>query len=62
MPIFAACIDTAGVAIVTGGASGFGLEVCRRCAAAGQRVALLDLSAAELEQAAAEVAAEADIR
>jgi len=43
--------DCSGVAVVTGAASGFGLETARRCAAAGMRVALLDVDAAALEKA-----------
>ncbi|MFI9408468.1 SDR family NAD(P)-dependent oxidoreductase [Nocardia gamkensis] len=34
-------------AVVTGGASGMGLAICRRLAAAGDRVAILDLDGAE---------------
>jgi NAD(P)-dependent dehydrogenase (short-subunit alcohol dehydrogenase family) len=54
-------------ALVTGGASGFGLEVARRLAAACSRVALLDLSPERLADAARElgndtVAVQADVR
>lgn len=43
--MLSAVVDTSGVAIITGGASGFGLEVATRCAAAGMRTALLDVNA-----------------
>ena len=46
-------IDTAGVAVITGGASGFGDEAARRCVLAGMRTAVLDVSEAELKEAAA---------
>jgi meso-butanediol dehydrogenase/(S,S)-butanediol dehydrogenase/diacetyl reductase len=42
-------------AVVTGGASGFGLAAARKLRAAGARVALLDLDEAKLEAAAADV-------
>jgi len=42
-------------AIVTGAASGFGLEITRHLVRAGAKVALLDVDAARLEKAAAEV-------
>ena len=41
------------VAVVTGGARGIGLAVARRAAASGAALALWDLDAARLEQAAA---------
>ncbi|ADB53477.1 SDR family NAD(P)-dependent oxidoreductase [Conexibacter woesei] len=54
-------------ALVTGGAAGFGLDVARALRAAGARVAILDVDAARLERAAAElggetVAVRADVR
>ena len=49
----ATCLDTSAAAVITGGASGFGLEMGRRCAAAGMRVALLDVSGEEQMAAAA---------
>ncbi|ADP82362.1 SDR family NAD(P)-dependent oxidoreductase [Pseudofrankia inefficax] len=57
------------VAVVTGGGSGLGLAICRHLAAAGQRVAVLDLDGAGAEDAArrlratgaAALAAEADV-
>jgi NAD(P)-dependent dehydrogenase (short-subunit alcohol dehydrogenase family) len=42
-------------AIVTGGASGFGLEIARRLHAAGAHVALVDLPGDRLERARAEL-------
>ena len=42
-------------ALVTGGASGFGLEIARRLHAAGARVALVDLPGERLEQARSEL-------
>ena len=42
-------------ALVTGGASGFGLEIARRLRAAGASVALLDVSPERLERAAGEL-------
>jgi meso-butanediol dehydrogenase/(S,S)-butanediol dehydrogenase/diacetyl reductase len=55
------------LALVTGGASGFGLAIARRLVAAGSRVALLDrnpdaLAAATAELGAASVGIEADVR
>mmetsp|Transcript_104467 Transcript_104467/g.322305 ORF Transcript_104467/g.322305 Transcript_104467/m.322305 type:complete len:316 (+) Transcript_104467:76-1023(+) len=47
----AASLDTSGVAVITGGASGFGLEVALRLAGRGMRLAILDVSAKELEAA-----------
>jgi NAD(P)-dependent dehydrogenase (short-subunit alcohol dehydrogenase family) len=44
------------VAVVTGGASGMGLEICRQLAARGDRVAVVDLSAEAAEKAAAGIA------
>lgn len=46
-------------ALVTGGASGIGLEVGRQLVAAGAAVALLDLEGERLEAAAAEIGATA---
>lgn len=40
------------VAVVTGGASGLGLSICRRLARQGRRVAVLDLDAEVAERAA----------
>lgn len=49
--------DFAGkVAVVTGAASGIGLALARRCAEEGMRVALADVEAGPLEEAAAELA------
>jgi NAD(P)-dependent dehydrogenase (short-subunit alcohol dehydrogenase family) len=45
------------VAVVTGAASGIGLAIGRRVAAAGHRVALLDLDGPAVEQAAADIRA-----
>jgi NAD(P)-dependent dehydrogenase (short-subunit alcohol dehydrogenase family) len=45
------------VAVVTGGASGIGLGVARRFIADGHRVAILDLDAAALASAAADLQA-----
>ncbi len=45
------------VAVITGASSGIGLAVARRFAAMGMKVCLADLSAEQLEVAAAEVAA-----
>ena len=58
--MFAESLDADGVAVITGGASGFGLAAARRCVAAGMRVAILDVSASELR--AAEQALEAAAR
>jgi NAD(P)-dependent dehydrogenase (short-subunit alcohol dehydrogenase family) len=54
-------------ALVSGGASGFGLEIARRLRAAGAQVALVDLPGERLEAARAELgdgvlAAPADVR
>jgi len=54
-------------ALVTGGASGIGRETAQRLAAAGAQVALLDVDAARLEEAGAEIGSEtptvvADVR
>ena len=45
--------------MVTGGASGFGLEIARRLVAQGARVAIVDVSEPALERAAAELGASA---
>ncbi|MBF6341065.1 SDR family oxidoreductase [Nocardia abscessus] len=42
-------------AVVTGGASGMGLAICRRLAERGDRVAILDLDGDGAERAAAEI-------
>jgi NAD(P)-dependent dehydrogenase (short-subunit alcohol dehydrogenase family) len=42
-------------ALITGGASGFGLEIARRLVAAGSQVAIADASTAALEAARAEL-------
>lgn len=42
--------------MVTGGGSGMGLEICRRLAARGDKVAVVDLSAEAAEKAAASIA------
>lgn len=60
-------VATGRKAIVTGGASGFGLEIARRLCAAGAQVALVDLPGERLEGARAELghgvlAAPADVR
>jgi meso-butanediol dehydrogenase / (S,S)-butanediol dehydrogenase / diacetyl reductase len=54
-------------AVVTGGASGFGLAVARKLSADGARVALVDLDQAKLDSTAADVGGgaigiEADVR
>ena len=43
-----ASVDQSGVVVITGGASGFGLNVAERFVRAGVRVAILDVSADEL--------------
>ena len=43
------------VAVVTGGASGIGLAAAKRFASLGMKVAIADLSAADLERAAQEI-------
>ena len=43
--------DTDGVAVITGGASGFGLIMAERLVKSGMRVAILDVSAGELARA-----------
>ena len=50
-------LDLSGVAVITGGASGFGLDVTERLVKAGQRVAILDVSADELSTAEASLKA-----
>jgi NAD(P)-dependent dehydrogenase (short-subunit alcohol dehydrogenase family) len=44
------------VAVVTGGGSGMGLEICRQLAARGHKVGIIDLSAEAAEKAAAAIA------
>ena len=46
-------------AVITGAASGIGLELARRCAAEGMRLVLADCEAGPLERAAAELGATA---
>jgi NAD(P)-dependent dehydrogenase (short-subunit alcohol dehydrogenase family) len=46
-----------GTAVVTGAASGFGLEACRIAAARGMNVVMADVQAGALDRAAAEIAA-----
>jgi len=48
---------TTGVAVITGGASGFGLALGERCAARGMDVALLDREGPRVEEEAAGLAA-----
>ncbi len=43
------------VAVVTGGGQGIGAAICRRLAAAGARVGVLDIQAANAEKLAAEI-------
>jgi NAD(P)-dependent dehydrogenase (short-subunit alcohol dehydrogenase family) len=43
------------VAVITGGASGIGLAIARRCAREGMRVVLADIEQAALERAEAEI-------
>src|SRR5690242_5559105 len=45
------------VAVITGGASGIGLGIARRCAREGMRVVLADIEPAALAQAEAELRA-----
>ncbi|MDB5690480.1 MAG: family NAD(P)-dependent oxidoreductase [Sphingomonas bacterium] len=51
-------IATGRVAVITGGASGIGLAVARRLAAAGMRLLLADIDAAELDRAASTLRSE----
>ena len=46
-----------GVAVITGAASGFGLEACRVAAARGMRIVMADVQAGALDEAAAGIAA-----
>ena len=48
-------LDTQGVAVITGGASGFGLEAAMRCAAAKMSVAILDTNEEAMSTAAAAI-------
>lgn len=48
-------------ALVTGGAAGIGLATARALAAEGARIALLDIDAARLDEAAAELRGGADV-
>ena len=50
--------DTARVAVVTGGGSGMGRAICRRLAAAGHAVAVLDIDGDATEHVAKEVEAD----
>jgi NAD(P)-dependent dehydrogenase (short-subunit alcohol dehydrogenase family) len=52
----AAAIDKSGVAVITGGASGFGFNMAERLLTSGMSVAILDVSTKELEQASAKLA------
>jgi len=49
--------ETGRVAVVTGGASGMGRSICERLAAAGHRVAVLDLNDAAAHEVATDLAA-----
>ncbi len=51
-----------GVAVITGGASGFGLGLGRFCASRGMAVALLDLDGERARSEAAAIAATHDVR
>ena len=53
-------LQSNGVAVITGAASGIGLAAARRFAALGLKIALVDLPGDKLEQAAKSVAAEAN--
>jgi NAD(P)-dependent dehydrogenase (short-subunit alcohol dehydrogenase family) len=49
--------DKAGVAVITGGASGIGRAAARRAASAGMKIVLVDVDPIKLDAAAAELAA-----
>ena len=55
MSCAAELLDASGIGVVTGGASGFGLEAARRCASMGMGVALLDMNEEALASAKAEL-------
>ena len=52
----AECFVADGVAVITGGASGIGRAAARRAAAAGMKIALVDINAAKLADMGAELA------
>lgn len=52
----AECFAADGVAVITGGASGIGRAAARRAAAAGMKIALVDINAAKLATIGAELA------
>lgn len=57
MATLADTVDCGGVAVITGGASGFGLETARRCVAASMDVAILDFNEGAMAAAQAELVA-----
>ena len=50
-------LDASGVAVITGGASGFGLEAAMRCATAHMSVAILDMDEAKMASASTALSA-----